>query len=374
MPSALWMKAMSERHLVSIREVDRIDPIPNADAIEVLTIDGWQVVSKKGEFKVGDLCVFFEIDSIVPDTAPFKFLIDKQGKNFEKGFGARLRTIKLRGQISQGLALPLAQFPEITDEHIQCELGVGADAQLDELLGVYKYEPKIHASMAGQIKGNYPHWIPKTDQERIQNCYRSFESRGYFKSGFVVEEKLEGSSMTIYVNREGELGVTSRNMDLKLEQEGNAFVNAAKKSGLLEFLQQYHEMGKEVVPDEPPMIAIRGELIGPNIQGNIYGLTEHEFRVFDVYVGNFQRYMAFPERQLFIQLVESTGLEVKTAPIIGSVMLDGVDIESIINEADGQSAIAETAREGLVFKSLDVVDKHIPSFKSISKNYLLAEA
>lgn len=369
-----------DRKLVTVREIDRIDPIPNADAIEVLTIDGWQCVAKKGEFDISDLCVFFEIDSILPDMPQFKFLIDKQGKQFEKGLGVRLRTIKLRGQVSQGLALPISQFPEIESEmrrllddpeepYVSIE-----DMSFDELLGVYKYEPKIHASMAGQIKGNYPHWIPKTDQERIQNCFRTFENRGYFKSGFVVEEKLEGSSMTIYINREGELGVTSRNMDLKLEQEGNAFVDAAKKSGLLEFLQQYHDMGKEVVPDEPPMIAIRGELIGPNIQGNIYGLTEHEFRVFDVYVGNFQRYMAFPERQLFIQLIESTGLEVKTAPVIGSVMLEGVDIENIINEADGQSAIAETAREGLVFKSLDVVDKHIPSFKSISKNYLLAEA
>lgn len=365
---------MSERKLVSIREVGRIDPIPNADAIEVLNVDGWQVVSKKGEFKAGDLCVFFEIDSILPDQPQFKFLIDKQGKQFEKGLGARLRTVKLRGQISQGLALPLSQFPEITEEHIQCDLTVGADAQLDELLGVYKYEPKIHASLAGQIRGNYPHWIPKTDQERIQNCYRSFESRGYFKSGFVVEEKMEGSSITLYVNREGEVGVTSRNMDLKLEQEGNAFVDAAKKSGFLDFLKQYHDIGKEVMPEEPPMVAIRGELIGPNIQGNIYGLSETEIRVFDVFLGNFQRYMAFPERQLFIQLMESTGMEVKTAPVIGSVMLEGVDIENIINEADGQSALADTAREGLVFKSLDVQDKHIPSFKSISKNYLLAEA
>lgn len=365
---------MSDRKLVTVREIDRVDPIPNADAIEVLTIDGWQVVSKKGEFAVGDLCVFFEIDSILPDKPQFKFLLDKSGKNYDNGFGVRLRTIKLRGQVSQGLALPVDLFPEITEDHLRCELGVGADSQITELLGVYKYEPKIHASMAGMVRGNYPHWIPKTDQERIQNCYRSFESRGIFeKTSFVVEEKLEGSSMTVYVDKDGEVGVTSRNMDLKLDQEGNVFVNTAKKIGILDFLKEYHDIGKDNVPDEPPALAVRGELIGPNIQGNIYGLDEAKFYIFDVYVGNFNRYMTFPERQMFIEMLEQMGLDVHTVPVIGSVSLEGVSIENIINEADGQSVLAETAREGLVFKSLDVVDGHVPSFKSISKEYLLSE-
>jgi RNA ligase (TIGR02306 family) len=368
-----------ERKLVTIRKVAKIEPIEKADAIECLTVDGWKIVSKKGEFAEGDNCVFFEIDSILPDREPFKFLVDKNGKEFENGRGARLRTIKLRGQVSQGLALPVALFPEVTEEMNRLlddpEFGGSVeDMGFDELVGVYKYEPKISANMAGQQRGNYPHWLPKTDQERVQNCYGAYVRRGHFENSlWCAEEKLEGSSMTIYVDRDGENGVTSRNIDLKLDQEGNIFVDAAKASGLLDALKEFHEIGKADQPDEPPAIAIRGELIGPGIQGNIYGLEENEFRVFDVYVGNFRRYMTPQERAMFIETLKMAGYDVYQVPELGFLNLNGATVEQIIDFANGQSALADTAREGIVFKSVDVLDGNVVSFKSISAEYLLNE-
>ena len=99
-----------QRKLVTVRTIDAVNPIPDADAIEVATIGGWNVVVKKGEVKAGDKCVYFEIDSFLPTGNPaWQFLVDKQSRTFEGVVGHRLRTVKLRGVTSQGLALRLDQ-------------------------------------------------------------------------------------------------------------------------------------------------------------------------------------------------------------------------------------------------------------------------
>ena len=179
------------RKLVSVRTVGQITPIENADAIECISVDGWQVVAKKGEFKEGDKCVYFEIDSFLPtDDVRFSFLAKNGTKTDSDGVErVRLRTIRLRGQISQGLALPLHLFPEI--------VGLLHTNQEDfsETVNVIKYEQPEKA-LGRAAAGTFPWWIRKTDEERIQNCYGRF-ARVHKDTMFVPTLKLDGMSTTI---------------------------------------------------------------------------------------------------------------------------------------------------------------------------------
>lgn len=172
------IQATNKRKLVSVRTINAIDPIEGADAIEVATIDGWKVVVKKGDFKEGDPCVYFEIDSFLPDGNPaWQFLVDKSPKMFEGAKGHKLRTIKLRGQVSQGFVMPLSAFPEIQgvssslpDEYPASAIFTHLTTlDFSELLGIKKWEATLPACLQGQAEGLFPSFIQKTDQERCQN-------------------------------------------------------------------------------------------------------------------------------------------------------------------------------------------------------------
>ena len=142
---------MIERKLASIQEIKEINPIPNADAIEVATILGWKVVIKKADnFKVGDKVVYFEVDSKLPAKPEYEFLAN---------YGYRVKTQKFRGQVSQGLVLPMSILPDGV-------YNVGDD--VSKLLGVEKYEIPLPLSVAGDIMGTFPGFIEKTDETRIQ--------------------------------------------------------------------------------------------------------------------------------------------------------------------------------------------------------------
>ncbi len=144
------------RKLASIQEVRELNPIEGADKIERVSINSWNVVSEKGNFNVGDKCVYFEIDSFLPINDTFEFLRKSSYKKLaDDTEGFRLRTIKLRGQVSQGLALPLHIF-----ESYNLPLEVGTD--VSELLGVIKYDPPLPAELAGKAKGNFPSFIPNS--------------------------------------------------------------------------------------------------------------------------------------------------------------------------------------------------------------------
>ena len=148
------------RKMATIRKIDAIGPIEGADAIEVATVGGWKVVIKKGEFSVGDLAVYCEIDSWIPtEIAPF-LSKGKEPREFEGVKGERLRTVKLRGQLSQGLLLPYNILP-FDSQGVMVE---GND--VSELMNIQKWEMAVPAQLAGQVRGNYPSVIPKTDQER----------------------------------------------------------------------------------------------------------------------------------------------------------------------------------------------------------------
>jgi RNA ligase (TIGR02306 family) len=353
------------RKLACIRKIDELNPIEGADKIEVATVGGWKVVAQKGLYNVGDLAVYFEIDSWIPSkVAPFLTKAGHYPKVFEGVEGERLKTIKLRGQISQGLMIPLSELCKLVPgfEDITTELD---DMDVTELLGIKKWEKPMSAQLAGTAKGNFPSRIPKTDQERCQNLKKEITQANEAGTKFEITEKLEGSSMTCYLmdNGEGvqEFGVCSRNLNLK-ETEGNSFWATARAEGIEEKMRSVHTTQN---------FAIQGELVGPGVQDNIYGLSKLEFYVFDIYNITGGCYLKPEERR---KMVETMGL--KHVPVIAATAdlydtLGITDIPQLLDFADGKSVIGFTGhlREGVVFKEVDGGF----TFKAISNKYLLGE-
>jgi RNA ligase (TIGR02306 family) len=341
---------MTLRKLASIKPITYIKPIEGADAIECAIVDGgWPVVVKKGEYKVGDIAIYLEIDSWVPhELAPF-LSKGQEPREYNGVKGERLRTVKLRGQVSQGLLLPI----ELTFWR-----DIGTD--LTESLGIQKWEPPIPAQLQGTMKGNFPHFIPKTDQERCQNLRREiFEE--HKDEIYEVTVKLDGSSTTIYV-KDGEVGVCSRNIDLK-ETEGNSFWKAARDQNIIEpLLELCKEKGEEY--------AIQGELIGESIQGNPEKLQGQRFYLFDIYSITCSQYLKTGERYSILDKLKRMGVDVEHVPIVDvdvRVAQAYDSIDDLLEFAEGPSLNPQTKREGLVFKSWESDF----TFKAIANSYLL---
>ncbi len=187
------------RKLASVQRIKALDPISGADAIERATVLGWQLVVKKGEFKVGELCVYCEVDCLMPDDPKFEFLRPR---------GMRIKTVRLRGQISQGICFSLSILPEGFD--------IREDTDCTIALGITKYEPPIPACLNGIAKGAFPSFIPKTDEPRVQILQDLLDQ--YKGEACFVSEKVDGSSATFYVNN-GEFGACTRNFELVEDPE-----------------------------------------------------------------------------------------------------------------------------------------------------------
>jgi len=335
---------MTERKLASIRRISAIEPIEDADAIEVAVVDGWRVVVKKGEFKPHSLGIYCEVDSFLPIQPEYEFLRPSSYRKLADGSeGFRLRTIKLRGQVSQGLLL---QLPDGLWDY-----PVGAD--VTELLGIKKYETAIPVAIAGEMAGRFPtHLVPKTDEERIQNLtsmWKHFRSVG----PWYVREKLDGSSITFFHNN-GEFGVCSRNWQMK---EGDtAAWRIANELGLPKSLGEY--FGN---------IALQGELIGPGIQGNRYKSIKSSVRLFSAWNIDAQCYV----HDAKLQVIAGT-LGFLTVPYVRSYDVLPETIDELIASADGESALNLTPREGLVFRYYEEGMLRF-SFKVISNKFLLKE-
>jgi RNA ligase (TIGR02306 family) len=340
-----------ERKLASVRVISNIQPIPNADKIELVTVDGWNVVvAKDVGHKVGDLVIYCEIDSFLPIREEFEFLRKSSYKKMGDVEGFRLRTVKLRGQVSQGLILPMSVLNP-PDTNIYVTPFEGLD--VTEMLDIVKYEPPIPAELAGKVKGTFPSFIPKTDEERIQNLTSEYEEWKYqSKHQFYVTEKLDGSSATFYV-KDGEFGVCSRNLEL-LETEGNTFWKVARE---LDLENKMKSLGKN--------ISLQGELIGEGIQGNPYKLKGQTIRFFTGYDIDKRERIGFIH---FTVMIMDMGL--KYVPVVnpefGFLLPD--TIEEMLQYAEGKSALnPDTEREGVVVRSLD----GSISFKAISNKFLL---
>ena len=334
------------RKLASIRKISDIQSIPGADMIELAIVDGWKVVvAKNVEHKVGDMVVYCEIDSFLPIKEEFEFLRKSSYKKMSDGTeGFRLRTIKLKGQVSQGLILPLKDL-QLPNKDL---LEVGMD--VTNLLGISKYEPPIPAELSGKVKGLFPSFLRKTDEERIQNLSDEYENLKQHK--FYVTEKLDGSSATFY-SKDGVFGVCSRNLEL-LETEGNTFWKVARELKLEEWLTS-----------QDVNYSIQGELIGESIQGNPYKIKGQTVGFFNAFNIDTQEYLGLEE---FEKLISSMGL--KSVPILDREFTLPDTIDELLTYADEKSVLnSNFDREGVVIRSLD---RKI-SFKVISNKFLLSE-
>ena len=323
------------RKLASVQRVLEKKSIVGADLIEAYRVNGWWVVDKKGAHEVGDLVVYCEVDSWIPHTlAPFLTKPGHYPREYLGVEGERLRTVKLKGQLSQGLLLPLV---EDTSEEGQ---------DFSEILGIIKWEDtRYMANM--DARGNFPDFIPKTDQERVQNLDRTLEK--YFGQSFEVTVKRDGSSLTAFVNGE-ESGVCSRNVNLK-ETEDSAFWAAANS---LSLIPKILSTGRN--------LALQGELMSQKIQGNYEKVQGIEWNCFDIYDIDAQSYLLPKERRELCNQLRIPHIKVVEEDF---VLCHNVD--QLLEMAEGPGVNAGVKREGLVFKQ----NNGQFSFKAISNSYLL---
>lgn len=336
-----------ERKLASIRKIQEIKLIEGADKICAFRVDGWWVVDSINKYNIGELVVYYEIDSFLPITPQFEFLRKSSFKKMGEREGFRLKTIKLKGQLSQGLLtkIPMGLIvpPKENDD-------------MTELLGIVKYEPPIPAELAGEIKGSFPSFIPKTDEVRIQN-FESEVGMSIANERVYVTEKVDGTSFTCYVNK-GEFGVCGRNWELK-ETQGNSLWRMANKLNLREKLLSLNRN-----------IAFQGELFGSGINGNWYKLNDHQLMFFTGYDIDNQKRMPFNELK---NLLDS--LQLESVPVIDYIATIPYGTMSEIIEwsllyAESESSInTAVENEGIVIRGLE---KEF-SFKAISNKWLLSE-
>lgn len=346
---------MTDRKLASIEYVEEVKDIPDADRIQAYRVKGWWVVDKKDAHNPGDKVIYLEVDSWVPEElAPFLSKGSKP-KEYNGVVGNRLRTVKLRNQLSQGLILPIDIAPIKDIDYSFSDLDVGTD--VTDALGIQKWEPPIPSQLQGKMKGVFPSWIKKTDQERCQNIWNDIADNGWLDELAVIETKLDGSSMTVY-QKDGDIGVCSRNIDLKIDQEDNTFVDTAKRLNLFDRLKEmYEETGKN--------IALQGELMGPGIQGNKENLSNHQFFLFDIFDIDNQFYLTHEQKMVICKM-----FDIDYVPVIYSkVTLRDIGVETLddlLEMADGKSLNSDV-REGIVIKSVN----GDWSFKAINNKFLL---
>jgi len=356
------------RKLASIQKIVNIEPIESADAIEKATVLGWQVViAKKDGLKIGDLVVYIEVDSLVPDKPEFEFLRQRK-------FG--VRTIKLRNTISQGLVLPLSMLPK----------GKYSEGQdVTALMGITKYDPqavieqrlldeknakeknkikkflnrmKWYRKLFGSKRSSFPSFIKKTDEDRIQLFPHICEREA--NTVFEVTEKIDGQSGTYFlvqskgflgIGKKTTFGVCSRNLLLP-KPDSSSYWTIAKKYNIEQVLKNLIEDNKYIV--------LQGEIVGTNIQGNKYGVKEYDFFAFNLITSDRK---IGPATKRF--LLKEQGI--KCVPLLHEVFLLKNTIQEMVELSNGKSVLADTLREGIVVRNYE---KNI-SFKVVSPEFLL---
>lgn len=327
-----------QRKLVSIQKIESLQPIAGADFIEKAIVLGWSLVVKKGEFQSGDLCAFFEIDSVLPEA---------EWSEFMRPSKFRVRTKKMRGVLSQGLALPIDRFG------LSIEALIGAD--ITSLIGVTKYEPPCNNGE--EYAGDFPCFIPKTDEIRLQSAPELLDEIQNLP--IFATLKYDGSSAT-YANLDGKFYVCSRNKELL--PSNNAYWQVADRYNL-----------EEVIPNG---YAIQGEVYGEGIQKNrlaIKGVDLAVFNVFDIREGRFL------DGQEYQDFCKSLGI-----PVVQTLYSDGPSdpthqaartIEDFLEEARGFYSGTTNPREGIVVRPWHETQSKVLggrlSFKVINNEFLL---
>lgn len=357
------------RQLATIRTIASTRPIQGADRIEVAQVDGWECVVKKGEFEVGQQIVYVEVDSVMPERPEFEFLRDRK---------FRVRTIKLRGQVSQGLVLPLDILPAGNYK-------LGDD--VTELLGVTKYDPQAQQEallltkqpktstnpvvkflmrfkwyrrlfMKPKRKGGFPDWIVKTDETRIQNLTTLFDIERKRGTLFSVTEKVDGQSATYFLQkisrRKYEFGVCSRNIRLGTP-DNSSYWTIARKYDIENVLKK--------LIGEYQTIVLQGEICGDGIQGNKYHISGYDFFAFN---------LIYPDHKCTTAEIKETlaPFGIKSVPIVEEGKALPETIAELVEYSKGKSVVRkEQKREGVVMRN---VQNNI-SFKVINPDFLLAE-
>ena len=342
---------MEKRKLASVQYVHGVTPIEGADRIECIHILGWKCVANKGQFRVGDLAVYMEVDSFLPVCDSFEFLRNSCYKKSElMGEGFRMKTQRFRGQISQGLVLPLSILPE-------GEYSIGDD--VTEILGIRKWEVEERVTTNGTIIGGFPEGISKTDELRVQSYPELIDE---FKEveGYYITTKMDGTSVTMYM-KDGKFGVCGRNYEYA--DDGKCAMWAYAKEHQIEEKLRSHGIDN---------IAIQGEFCAPGIQKNRLKLIKPEWYVFTVTDLRTGRRKSLGEIE---NLCDPTGLKMVPLEEYGKI-LPYDTIEKLLERAKGKYD-SGVNKEGIVIRPIiPVYSKIIEgplSMKVINNDYLLKE-
>jgi len=314
---------------------------------------------QKGEFHVGDRVVYCEIDSLLPERDEFEFLRAScfkpaitDGDREIRRAGFRIKTVKLRGQVSQGICFPLEILPPAAPQQ------EGAD--VTEQLGIEKYEPPIPAGMTGRVKGGFPGFLTKTDETRVQLLEGALQR--YRGKTFCVTEKVDGTSLTVFL-RDGQFGICSRNQWLDESDDGNALIRLSRELKLEQGL-------KQIQTNCGFQPAIQGEVIGPGVQKNKYRLTAHALCVFNVF--NIEEYRLVDHAQM-LDVLDEVGLS--SVPQLDSIVLNHT-VDEFVELSKGVSVLnRKMQREGIVIRP--PAEEHEPtiggrlSFKVVNPNFLI---
>ena len=341
------------RKLASIQRVWKIEPIEGADRIELAHVLGWQCVVRKGSFHPGDLAIYFEIDSFLPVRTEFEFLRDSCFVESPiLGSGFRIKTRKMRGQVSQGLLLPLSLFPEVGEPIL------GKD--VSEVLCVRKWEIEERATTGGTIIGTLPSSIPHTDETRIQAMPELLDQ--FMGKQYYITTKMDGSSHSVSIDEEG-FHVTGHNYEYA-DDEKSSFYDFVKRHDLKTVMEKY------VRENNIRTLAIQGEFCGPGIQGNPLRLIAPEWYVFTILVNG--------KRVGLEKIQEATkALDLQMVPVeeVGKDLLKAYpSVSALLSRAEG-SYPNGGPKEGIVIRPLEPVFSPLISaplsMKVINNEYLL---
>ena len=342
------------RKLASIQRVWKIESIEGADRIELAHVLGWQCVVNKGQFQPMDIAVYFEIDSFLPIRDVFEFMRSSSYKKTDiMGEGFRLRTMRFRGQISQGLLLPVSQFPEIPKD-----ADVGDD--VTELLGVRKWEIEERATTGGTVIGTLPYDIPHTDETRVQEepeLIQAFTGLEYY-----ISTKMDGSSHSIGIDENG-FHVTGHNYEYK-DDGSSSFYKLVKAREYQANMSDYmKELDMKTLPNQ-------GELCAPGIQQNRLRLAKPEWYVFTIRENGKRVGL-----KRMLQICEA--LDITPVPIeeVGTDLPSKYPtVEALLSRADGEYPNGGK-KEGIVIRPTEPVFCPLISaslsMKVVSNKYLL---
>lgn len=356
-----------ERKLASIQTISKIIETPVFDNLEQVCILGWYALVKKNEFKVGQKVIYIEYDSILPSDVPtFQFMESRKFK---------VKTLKMRGIVSQGLVFPISLLNEFDlSENIIDNLQEGDD--VTDVLRIIKYEVPENQRIQFSKVRNFPPFIPKTDEMRLQSVPKVLNEL-YKDHSYYVSVKEDGSSATYYVKHDYKdsdihFGVCSRNIESNEKDLSNAYWKIAEKFNLENKLKSFAiNHGLE--------LAIQGEIGGPGMNGsgvfkNPMGYTELEFKIFNIFDITNQKYLSFYQMKNILAILD-----------LADQLVQIIEVSNIEHTVDEWIEFAKTVKypasdkpaEGIVIRPTETIWSNVLkdrlSFKVINNNFLIQE-